>query len=180
MTALAPAPFTKVPALKGVVLADSPNGRRKSAHAHYPCIDLSAILALPVAGLAAPDSVLVLLSTQVHLTHALAVLTACDFDFKTLAAWPLKSGRRWQFGTGYLLRSTAEFFLIGTHGRPQQLSRSSSKLIVAPVREHSRKTEEIYELIETTWPGPYVEQFARYPRAAWSQWPEPTAEAGPQ
>ena len=43
---------------------------------------------------------------------------------------------------------------------------------MAPVREHSRKPDEMYELIEATWPGPYVELFARYPRAGWHQWPE--------
>jgi N6-adenosine-specific RNA methylase IME4 len=114
--------------------------------------------------------------------HALAVLDSWGFSFKTVAAWAKqsKSGRRWQFGTGYLLRSAAEFFLIGTRGRPQQLSRRSRNLIVAPVREHSRKPEEIYELIEATWPGPYVELFARYPRAGWSQWPELTGGADPQ
>jgi N6-adenosine-specific RNA methylase IME4 len=191
MTALAPAPFAKLPANQaGVVLADppwsfrtySPKGWRKSAHAHYPCMDLSEILALPVAALAAPDSVLVLWSTQVHLPHALAVLDGWGFSLKTVAAWAKQSklGQKWQFGTGHRLRSAAEFFLIGTHGRPRQLSRSSRNLIVAPVREHSRKPDEIYELIEGTWPGPYVEPFARYPRAGWSQWPEPTAQAGPQ
>lgn len=191
MTAVTPAPFTKLMACQaGVVLADppwsfitySPKGWRKSAHAHYPCMDLDEILALPVTGLAAPDSVLVLWSTQVHVLHAFAVLDGWGFVFKTLAAWAKqsKSGQRWQFGTGYLLRSAAEFFLIGTRGRPRQLSRSSRNLIVAPVREHSRKPDEIYELIEATWPGPYVELFARYPRTAWSQWPEPAAEAGSQ
>jgi N6-adenosine-specific RNA methylase IME4 len=191
MTALTPAPFTKLAAHQaGVVLADppwsfitySPKGWHKSAHAHYPCMDLSDILALPVAALAAPDSVLVLWSTQVHLLHALAVLDRWGFSFKTVAAWAKqsKSGQRWQFGTGYRLRSAAEFFLIGTRGRPRQLSRSSRNLIVAPVREHSRKPDEIYELIERTWPGPHVELFARYPRTAWNQWPEPIAEAPAQ
>lgn len=57
-----------------------------------------------------------------------------------------------------------------------QLARSSRNLIVATVREHSRKPDEIYELVEATWPGPYVELFARYPRSGGSRWPEPMAE----
>ena len=177
-------PFARLPLHSaGVVLTDpawsfatySPKGWRKSAHAHYPCMDLAEIQALPVADLAAPDCVLVLWSTQVHLSHALAALEAWGFTFKTMGAWAkqTRTGRCWQFGTGYLLRSAAEFFLIGTCGRPQQLSRSSRNLIVAPVREHSRKPDAMYALIEATWPGPYVELFARYPRAGWSQWPEP-------
>jgi N6-adenosine-specific RNA methylase IME4 len=166
----------------GVVLADppwnfitySPKGWCKSAHAHYPCMDLDVIKALPVADLAAQDAVLVLWSTQVHLLHALGVVDAWGFTFKTLGTWTKqsKTGQRWQFGTGYLLRSAAEPFLIGTRGRPRQLSRRSRNLIVAPVREHSRKPDAMYELIEATWPGPHVELFARYPRDGWCQWPE--------
>ena len=178
-------PFAGLPLHSaGVVLADpawsfvtySPKGWRKSAHAHYSCMDLEEILALPVATLAASDSVLVLWSTQVHLLHAIAVLDAWGFTFKTMGAWAKQSstGRCWQFGTGYLLRSAAEFFLIGTRGHPQQMSRSSRNLIVAPVREHSRKPDAMYALIEATWPGPYVELFARHARAGWRQWPEPT------
>jgi N6-adenosine-specific RNA methylase IME4 len=183
----APAPFIRLPAGDaGVILADppwsfatySPKGWRKSAHAHYPCMDLADIQALPVAELAAPDCVLVLWTTQVHLLHALAVLEGCGFAFKTMGAWAKQSstGRCWHFGTGYLLRSAAEFFLIGTRGSPQQLSRSSRNLLIAPVRQHSRKPDAMYDLIEATWPGPYLELFARYPRAGWHQWPEPPAK----
>ena len=76
-------PFAGLPLHSaGVVLADpawsfvtySPKGWRKSAHAHYSCMDLAEIQAMPVADLAAPESVLVLWSTQVHLLHAIAVL----------------------------------------------------------------------------------------------------------
>jgi N6-adenosine-specific RNA methylase IME4 len=180
-----PPPFAGLPLHSaGVVLADpawsfdtySPKGWRKSAHAHYSCMDLAEIRAMPVADLAAPDSVLVLWSTQVHLPHAIAVVEDWGFAFKTMGAWAKQTstGRCWQFGTGYLLRSAAEFFLIGTRGHPRQLSRSSRNLIVAPVREHSRKPDAMYDLIEATWPGPYVELFARHPRVGWSQWPDPT------
>jgi N6-adenosine-specific RNA methylase IME4 len=181
----APQPFAQLPAHKaGVILCDpawnfvtySWKGWRKSAHAHYPCMDLDEILALPVATLAAPDCILVLWSTQVHLLHAIAALQAWGFTFTTMGAWAKqsKTGRCWQFGTGYLLRSATEPFLIGRRGRPRQLSRSVRNLIVAPVREHSRKPDEMYELIEAAWAGPYVELFARYPRAGWHQWSDPS------
>jgi N6-adenosine-specific RNA methylase IME4 len=184
MSAAAPAPFSELPAHEaGVVLADppysfdtySPKGWGKSAHAHYPCMKLDEIKVLPVADLVAPDCVLVLWSTQVHLLHAIAVLHAWGFVFKTMGAWAkqTRTGRCWQFGTGYLLRSATEPFLIGTRGRPRQLSHSSRNLIVAPVREHSRKPDAIYELIDATWPGPYVELFARHWRLGWRQWPVP-------
>lgn len=37
-------------------------------------------------------------------------------------------------------------------------------------REHSRKPDEIYDLIEACSPGPYLELFARFRRGGWSQW----------
>jgi hypothetical protein len=45
------------------------------------------------------------------------------------------------------------------------------------VREHGRKPDEMYDLIEMTWPGPYFELFARYPRDGWRQWPDPGIDA---
>jgi N6-adenosine-specific RNA methylase IME4 len=50
------------------------------------------------------------------------------------------------------------------------MSRSVRNSIVAPVREHSRKPNQIYEVVEQLYTGPYVELFARYPRDGWSQW----------
>jgi N6-adenosine-specific RNA methylase IME4 len=60
---------------------------------------------------------------------------------------------------------------------PPQLPRSSRKPIVAPVRKHSRTPDEVYALIEATWPGPYFELFTRCRRTSWSQWPD-IAEVG--
>jgi N6-adenosine-specific RNA methylase IME4 len=130
------------------------------------------IAALPVDDLCAEDCVLVLWTTQVHFPLALQVMRAWGFVPKTLGAWAKqsKTGRCWAFGTGYLLRSAAEFFLVGTRGQPTQLSRSSRNLIVAPVRGHSVKPGEMYELIEATWPGPYVELFARSTAPGWTAW----------
>ncbi len=166
MTALTPAPFTKLPAHRaGVVLADppwsfttyGPKGWRKSAHAHYPCMDPTGISALPVTGLAAPDS------CSCFGAHRSTYRRRSRSS--TVGASP--SDRR-RMGEAVDARSAVavrhrlsaplhrEFFLVGTRGRPQQL-RSSRNLIVAPVREHSRKPDEIYELIEATWPGPYVD-----------------------
>jgi N6-adenosine-specific RNA methylase IME4 len=182
MSVAAPAPFTELPAHEaGVVLADppwdfvtySPKGWKKSAHLHYPCMSLDAIAALPVGVLCAPSCVCVLWCTQTHMPHALRVLEAWGFAKPSQGAWAKqsKTGKKWAFGTGYLLRSSAEFFLVATRGRPRQLSHSLRNLIVAPVREHSRKPDEMYGRIEETWPGPYVELFARHRRIGWRQWP---------
>src|SRR5262249_4535928 len=126
----------------------SPKGQRKSASQLYAVMGLYDIKALPVANLAAADCFLWLWATQAGLDQALSVMQSWGFEFKTTGAWAKQSptGSSWAFGTGYLLRSAAEFFLIGTRGRPKPESRSERNLIVAPVREHSRKPDQAYEM----------------------------------
>ena len=166
----------------GALLVDPPwffttysdKGRAKAADQHYACMSLDAIKALPVATLCARDCSLTLWTPQAHAEIAMGVMSAWGFTFKTLGAWAKQSrtGRCWQFGTGHVLRSAAEFYLVGTRGHPKRQSRGVRNLIVAPVREHSRKPDEIYQQVEALWPGPYVELFARHPRAGWSSWGE--------
>jgi N6-adenosine-specific RNA methylase IME4 len=174
-------PFAGLPMRQArVVLADPPwsfktyskKGWKKSAHAKYSCMTAEQIAELPVDCLCTPDCLLVLWTTQTHAAIALSVMSAWGFAFKSIGAWAKQSrtGQRWAFGTGYLMRSAAEFFLIGTRGHPKQLSRCTRNLIVAPIREHSRKPDEMYALIEQTWPGPYLELFATQQRGNWKSW----------
>ena len=174
--------FAPLPrAAYGVILADPPyrfvtwseTRQFKSASRHYPLMSLDAIKALPVAELAAPDCLLWLWATQAQLHQALVVMEHWGFQFKTTGTWAKQSrtGASWAFGTGYLLRSAAEFWLIGTRGQPKSESRSERNLIVAPVREHSRKPDQSYEMLERMFPAQRrCELFARYARAGWSQW----------
>jgi N6-adenosine-specific RNA methylase IME4 len=165
----------------GVITADPPwsfatwskRGQGKSASQHYAVMGLDDIKALPVADLAAPDCLLLLWATQAQLNQAFAVMRSWGFEFKSSGAWAKQSptGASWAFGTGYLLRSAAEFFLIGTRGRPKPESRSERNLIVAPVREHSRKPDQAYEMLERMFPAKRrAELFARYSRPGWEQW----------
>jgi N6-adenosine-specific RNA methylase IME4 len=134
---------------------------------------LDEIKALPVAELAAPDCLLLLWATQAQLDQALDVMRSWGFAFKSCGAWAKQSptGASWAFGTGYWLRSAAEFFLIGTRGKPKSESRSERNLIVAPVREHSRKPDQAYEMLERMFPAQRrCELFARHERPGWSQW----------
>ena len=150
----------------------SEKGEGKSPQAHYPCDSLEDIARLPVAKLAAPDCALVMWATAPMLLDALAVMECWGFDFKTAGAWAKRSraDKAWQFGGGHILRSAAEFFLIGTRGKPETRSNSVRNLIVAPVREHSRKPEEGWQMCEQLYAGPYVELFARTRRRGWDSW----------
>jgi N6-adenosine-specific RNA methylase IME4 len=164
----------------GALLVDPPwnfrtysaKGRKKAADQHYKCMSLETIKALPVGELCARDCTLTLWSTQAFVEIAMGVMHAWGFTFKTLGTWAkrTKTGKHWQFGTGHVLRSAAEFYLIGTRGHPLRRSKGVRNLIVAPVREHSRKPDEIYAHVESLWTGPYVELFARYPRRGWLSW----------
>src|SRR3974390_3014908 len=169
------------PSAYGVILADPPThfrqwsakGYGKSASQHYSLMSLDAIKALPVAELAAPDSFLWLWATQAQLNQALSVMESWRFQFKTAGAWAKRSptGAHWHFGTGYILRSAAEFFLIGTRGRPKIESHRERNLIVTPVREHSRKPDQAYEMLERMFPSQRrCELFARSTRPGWDSW----------
>ncbi|MFP5512564.1 MAG: MT-A70 family methyltransferase [Alphaproteobacteria bacterium] len=163
-----------------VILADpawafrhrSTKGEVRSPQRHYRCMTLADIQALPVSQLAAPDCACIMWGTAPMLPQALATLGAWGFTYKTAGTWAKQSptGASWAFGTGYIYRSAAEFWLLGTIGRPVQRSRSIRNLIVAPRREHSRKPDQMHTDIEALFDGPYVELFARSRRAGWDCW----------
>ena len=164
----------------GVIMADppwnfttrSPKGHGKSPQRHYNCMPLADIMALPVADLAAPDCACFMWATAPMLPHAVQTLSAWGFTFKSAGAWAKQSstGQAWAFGTGYVFRNACEFFLLGTRGAPKAQSRSVRNLVVAPVREHSRKPDQARADLEALYPGPYLELFARTTMKGWRSW----------
>jgi N6-adenosine-specific RNA methylase IME4 len=163
-----------------VILSDPPwyfknfseKGEEKNPVAHYDCMDLAAIKRLPVSQLAAPDCALIIWATAPMLPDALSTMTCWGFRFKSAGAWAKQSstGEKWAFGTGYCYRSAAEFWLLGTIGSPRQKVRNVRNLIVAPIREHSRKPDQMHTDIEALWDGPYCELFGRQQRPNWDTW----------
>ncbi|MDT8856449.1 MT-A70 family methyltransferase [Paracoccaceae bacterium Fryx2] len=182
-------PFAHLTPMKyGAVLADPPwsyemysaKGHAKSPEAQYDTLSAAAIAALPVGHLAGPDCLLFLWSTWPHLPVAMEVLRAWGFAYKTGGAWVKRtaSGKA-SFGTGYLLRSSTEPFLIGTIGNPQIASRSVRNLIDAERREHSRKPPEARAMIGQLLPHAYAcELFAREPWAGHDVWGNETTKFG--
>lgn len=147
-------------------------GDEKSPQAQYACMDLDALKALPVERLAASNSACFMWATFPMLPEALELMAAFGFAYKTGGAWGKQSstGRKLAFGTGYIFRSAAELLLVGTRGEPKWLSKSERNLWLAPIREHSRKPDEIHGMIERMTPGPRLELFARAPRPGWVCW----------
>ncbi|MGF1561553.1 MAG: MT-A70 family methyltransferase [Geminicoccaceae bacterium] len=171
-----------------VIYADPPwrfdtysdKGKGRSAEAHYDCLSLNDIKALPVADWAAGDAVLLLWVTDPLLPRGLDVMAAWGFTYKTIAFVWAKLNRRadpdhlrpgdFFRGLGYWTRANPELCLLGTRGQPKRVARDVDRLVIAPRREHSRKPEEIYQRIERLVDGPYLELFARQQRERWHAW----------
>jgi N6-adenosine-specific RNA methylase IME4 len=168
-----------------VIYADPPwrfrtysdKGKGRSAEAHYDCMSLAEIKALPVASWAAPDAALFLWTTDPMLPQSFEVLEAWGFAYKTVAFYwvklnkgrdPLRLGPHDFFtGMGFWTRANPEICLLATRGQPRRRGADVPKLLVSPRREHSRKPDEAHERIERLIEGPYLELFARTTRPGW-------------
>lgn len=171
----------------GLILADPPwrfenwsaAGEAKNPVAHYDCMRVADMASLlPVGALAAPDAVLAMWGIWSMLPEALALLRGWGFTYKTGGHWHKLSSKsdaddeqaKQAFGPGYHYRGASEFWLIGTIGSPAILNHSTRNAIAAPVREHSRKPDQMHRDLEQLYPGPRCELFAREPRPGWDVW----------
>jgi N6-adenosine-specific RNA methylase IME4 len=144
------------------------SGVERAAGNQYSTMSLDEICALPVLNLASPDAALFMWTTVPHLCESFDVLAAWGFEYKTNIVW-VKD----KIGLGYFVRNQHELLLVATRGdmpSPSPANRPPS-VIHAPRREHSRKPDEAYELIEQMYPElPKIELFARQARAGWAAW----------
>ena len=135
---------------------------------------LEDILDLPVAELSLPQSHLYLWVPNALLAEGLEVMKRWGFTYKTNLVWykVRKDGGPDGRGVGFYFRNVTELVLFGTRGSLRTLppGRRQVNIIATRKREHSRKPDEQYDLIEQCSPGPYLELFARHARAGWSQW----------
>lgn len=157
----------------------SEKGEKKAAQAHYACIATDELAKFPVGQLAAPDCLLMMWATWPMLPEAIDLMKAWGFTYKTGGAWSKRTTNgKPSFGPGYILRSSTEPFLIGTIGRPKIHSHSVRGYIEAEAREHSRKPDEQYDMMEKLC-GPNArrcELFARTVRSGWSAWGNETSK----
>src|SRR5262249_34268377 len=109
------------------------------------------------------DCILWLWTTNFYMRDAFGVVEAWGFEQKTILTW-VKD----RFGFGDLLRGQTEHCLLATRGSPVFQLTNESTALLAPVRAHSQKPEEFYELVERLCPAPrYCELFARRKRPNW-------------
>jgi N6-adenosine-specific RNA methylase IME4 len=175
-----------MPAVEGgfkTVLADPPwrfaNRTGKVAPEHrrldrYSTMDLDEILTLPVASTTAKNAHLYLWVPNALLPDGLRVMEAWGFRYVSHIVWAKrrKDGGPDGRGVGFYFRNVTELLLFGVKGsmRTLQPGRSQVNMIESRKREHSRKPDEQYELIESCSPGPYLEMFARHPQPKWIAW----------
>jgi len=179
----APAPLPKVAGGFQTILADPPwrftNRTGKVAPEHrrldrYSTMSMDAIKSLAVSAVAAKNAHLYLWTPNALLVEALDVMKAWGFRYVSNIVWAKrrKDGGPDGRGVGFYFRNVTELLLFGVKGSMRTLApgRSQVNMIETRKREHSRKPDEQYSLIQSCSPGPYLELFARYPRKGWAVW----------
>jgi N6-adenosine-specific RNA methylase IME4 len=124
----------------------------------FPTMSIAELCALPVGSIMHPDSILWFWTTNFHMRHAFTVLDAWGFhDTPTILTW----GKS-HFGMGVWLRGQTEHCIVAVRGKPVVTLINQTTLLHAPVRGHSEKPREFYELVESLCPAPrYAELFSR-------------------
>ncbi len=167
----------------GTILVDPPwrfaNRTGKMAPEHkrlhrYPTMSLDEIMGLPVAEHVGEKGHLYLWCPNALLAEGLAVMKAWGFVYKTNIVWykTRKDGGPDGRGVGFYFRNVTELLLFGVKGRIRTLAhgRRQVNIIISRKQEHSRKPDELYDLIQRCSPGPYLELFARRRLPGWTPW----------
>lgn len=161
------------------------NGQKgnRSADKHYPTMTIEEMMALPVRRVAARDCYMIMWTSWPHLESALRLMKAYGFTYKSsFCVWfKMKRGfspsrvfltlpNDMHKGSGYSTRKNTEMAILGTRGSPRRQAKDVWEPIFAPVREHSRKPDQQYGMIERFAVGPFLEMNARTERPGWDQW----------
>ena len=150
----------------------APEHRRLS---RYSTLTLGEIISLPVAEATPPKAHLYLWCPNALLPEGLAVMKAWGFTYKSNIVWHKirKDGGSDGRGVGFYFRNVTELILFGVKGKKARTlapGRRQVNFVASRKREHSRKPDEQYPIIEACSPGPYLELFARGSRAGWTSW----------
>lgn len=165
------------------ILADPPwrfqNSTGKVAPEHkrlsrYPTLSLQEILDIPVNSIADENCHLFLWVPNALLAEGLETMKKWGFTYKTNIIWYKirKDGGPDGRGVGFYFRNVTEVVLFGVKGSMRTLKpgRTQVNIVRTRKREHSRKPDELYDIIESCSPGPYLELFSRGKRDGWSVW----------
>ncbi len=136
---------------------------------------LDEIEELPVENIATPTAHLYLWVPNALLPDGLAVMRAWGFTYKSNLVWHKvrKDGGSDGRGVGFYFRNVTELILFGVRGKNARTlapGRSQVNLLATRKREHSRKPDQLYDIVEACSKGPFLEIFARGSKIGWSTW----------
>jgi N6-adenosine-specific RNA methylase IME4 len=148
----------------------------------YGTMTVDEIARLPVSKIVAPTAHLYLWVPNALLADGLHVMRTWGFEYKTNIVWHKrrKDGGSDGRGVGFYFRNVTELILFGVcgkHARTLAPARRQVNYVGTRKREHSRKPDEQYEIIESCSPGPRLELFARGARVGWEVWGDQATEA---
>lgn len=162
-----------------VLVADPPwlsrdrlPGPGRGAAKKYPCMPVSEICRFPLPPME-PDAILLLWRVAWAVEEANLVAKAWGFTPKSEIIWlkTTKHGKK-HTGMGHYVRLSHEACMIAGRGKSAslRLRKDIRSTFEAPTGDHSDKPNAFYELVESLYPGPYVELFARRHREGWQQY----------
>ena len=174
------------------ILADPPwrfrNRTGKVAPEHrrlcrYDTLALDEIAALPISELVGEPAHLYLWVPNAMVPEGIEVLRAWGFLYRTCLVWHKvrRDGGSDGRGVGFYFRNATETVLFGVRGKNARTlapGRRQTNLIATRKREHSRKPDELYPIIEECSRGPFLELFARGSRPGWTSWGREVDQAG--
>jgi N6-adenosine-specific RNA methylase IME4 len=175
------------------ILADPPwqftNRTGKMAPEHkrlqrYPTMSLQEIKDLPIQSIANETAHLYLWVPNALIAEGLQVMANWGFIYKTNLIWykVRRDGGPDRRGVGFYFRNVTEMILFGVRGKKARTltpGRSQENIITSCKREHSRKPDEQYHLIERCSNGPFIELFSRGPRKGWFVWGNQSKDYNP-
>jgi N6-adenosine-specific RNA methylase IME4 len=158
----------------------SEKGEAKSPEAQYETMALEDIAGLPVGDLFGDGGILMCWGTWPLIDKQAEIMRGWGFNIVTGGAWAKRTASgRFRWGTGYVLRSVCEPFLIGSlnarkargSSLPNMIETMADAVIDGIAREHSRKPDEAYSLLEALTPGARrCDVFSRQRRSGWDGW----------
>ncbi|QFS52653.1 MT-A70 family methyltransferase [Nostoc sphaeroides] len=145
---------------------------------NYKPMHIQEILSLPVPDLSdRRGSVLWLWFTNNHMIEAAQCLQTWGFELKTILTWEkvTKDGTKTHLGVGHWLRNSTEHCALAVRGNVKAFSgrtlTNESTILHSRRREHSRKPESFYQLVDKLCPDiTKLEMFARESRDGWDCW----------
>lgn len=170
-----------------IILADPPweykdkaKAGNRGAESKYPCMSKKDLMNLPVESITDENCALFMWVTWPHLETGLELIKKWGFSYKTIGFnWikETKTGKRWFWGMGHYTRSNSEPCLLAFKGKLKREhadvhsvlgSYNDSDVCITPIREHSRKPEEIHSRIERLFGDKKrIELFARETSNGW-------------